>query len=581
MMNKRLLLVIVFIGTVLINNAQVVRIQFEECDRSKEVDISKAVSIDRRVGCLYTAYANPEELAAFEVLGIPYEEIPLFWKGNKGTITAAQNVGEMEGWNMYPSYSTYVTMMQQWADNYPNICKLDTVGYSYNHHLLLCLKISDNPMETEPEPEFLYMSSMHGDEVTGFYFMLRMIDTLLTSYGVVDDITQLVNTTQIYIMPDANPDGTYKGGDNYVWQPNSSFDYSGRYNGNGEDLNRTYPDPYNGSGTYAQQLAATEIENKAMIAYMNSHHFVMAACLHGGAEILNFPWDSYTSSEKSVADAAWWTAIGDRFVATLRDHTGTASNNSQNFPNNLYRTESIGGDWWSQIYVEQCFGGDWYKIGGGWQDYSNFYNHIRAFTIEVSRDKCPAISGTWGAKNYWEYQKYSLINMIKEVHEGVHGIVVDSVTRVPLRAFIEVVGHDKDSSQIYSRRILGDYYRPIADGTYSFRVSYPGYKTKTYNNVHSTYGNPTELVMELVQGDSHEGCSQIEDGTCQIFPNPTTGIVNLRWNGGKEMQVNVYNMYGQLLQRLSTEDGIVDMSSYSEGTYILRIGGTVKKVVKY
>ena len=171
--------------------------------------------------------------------------------------------------------------------------------------------------------------------------------------------------------------------------------------------------------------------------------------------------------------------------------------------------------------------------------------------------------------------------MIKEVHEGVHGIVVDSVTRVPLRAFIEVVGHDKDSSQIYSRRILGDYYRPIADGTYSFRVSCPGYKTKTYNNVHSTYGNPTELVMELVQGDSHEGCSQIEDGTCQIFPNPTTGIVNLRWNGGKEMQVNVYNMYGQLLQRLSTEDGIVDMSSYSEGTYILRIGGTVKKVVKY
>ena len=290
MMNKRLLLVIVFIGTVLINNAQVVRIQFEECDRSKEVDISKAVSIDRRVGCLYTAYANPEELAAFEVLGIPYEVVPLLEKGNKGTITAALTVGEMEGWNMYPSYSTYVTMMQQWADNYPNICKLDTVGYSYNHHLLLCLKISDNPMETEPEPEFLYMSSMHGDEVTGFYFMLRMIDTLLTSYGVVDDITQLVNTTQIYIMPDANPDGTYKGGDNHVWQPNSSFDYSGRYNGNGEDLNRTYPDPFNGSGTYAQQLAATEIENKAMIAYMNSHHFVMAACLHGGAEILNFPW---------------------------------------------------------------------------------------------------------------------------------------------------------------------------------------------------------------------------------------------------------------------------------------------------
>ena len=581
---KRLTIVLALIGTLLTGNAQVVRILFEECDRTKEAAISKAVSVDSRKGCLYTAYANPRELAEFEALGIAYELAPITESNSKGTMAAAQSVAEMEGWNMYPSYSTYLAMMQQWAANYPTLCKLDTVGYSYNNHLLLCLKISDNPAETEAEPEFLYMSSMHGDEVTGFYFLLRMIDTLLSSYGTADDLTQLVNTTQIYIMPDANPDGTYKGGDNYVWQPNNSYDYSGRYNGNGEDLNRTYPNPFNAHRTYETQYNATEIENKAMIQYMNEHHFVIAACMHGGAEILNFPWDSYTSTEKPVADAEWWTAMGNRFVATLREHTGAASNSSNAFPNNLYRTESIGGSLWSQNYTEQCFGGDWYAISGGWQDYSNWYNHIRAFTIEVSRDKCPEVTGTRGAKSYWHYQCEPLINIIKEVHEGVHGFVVDSLTREPLRAFIQVLDHDRDSSQIYSRRGLGDYYRPIADGTYSFRASCPGYISKTYTGVTTAYGNPAELLIELVPGEDPVGIdapTQQNGQAFSVYPNPSTGIVHIQANTYENNQpIRLYNIYGQLMQELPAETTELDLTAYPRGTYFLRVGAQSIKMIK-
>ena len=529
---KKLVLVLAFISTMLLGNAQVVRIQFDECDRTRESAISQAVSIDGRQGCHYVAYANPQELAAFEELGIPYEiDTVTSVAATKGTIAAASSIAQMAGWNKYPNYSTFVQMMQNWATTYPNLCKLDTVGYSYNNHLLLCLKISDNPYEEEAEPDFLYMSSMHGDEVTGMYFLLRLIDTLLTSYGTVEDLTQIVNNTQLYIMPDANPDGTYKGGDNYIWQPNSTSDYSGRYNGHGIDLNRTYPDPFGGAGAYGSSsyqsaYESTEIENKYMIQYMNNHHFVMAGCMHGGAEILNFPWDTYTSSQKDLADAAWWTAMGNRFLNTLRTYTGAASTRN-GFPRNMYTGALSSGS-----TAGQCFGGDWYAISGGWQDYSNFYNHIRAFTIEVSNTKCPYVNDTttgsgWsstttrGAKTYWYYQKQSLINMIKEVQEGVHGFVVDSVTREPLRAFIEVVDHDRDSSQIYSRHVLGDYYRPIADGTYSFRASCPGYITKTYTNVTATYGTPTDLLIELVP----EGWTPVEYTITAVSEDNTKGTV--------------------------------------------------------
>jgi carboxypeptidase D len=35
----------------------------------------------------------------------------------------------------------------------------------------------------EYEPEFMYTSTMHGDETVGYVLMLRLIDYLLTNYG--------------------------------------------------------------------------------------------------------------------------------------------------------------------------------------------------------------------------------------------------------------------------------------------------------------------------------------------------------------------------------------------------------------
>ena len=37
----------------------------------------------------------------------------------------------MASWDRYPTYETYVAMMQQWAQEYPAICTLDTIGTSY------------------------------------------------------------------------------------------------------------------------------------------------------------------------------------------------------------------------------------------------------------------------------------------------------------------------------------------------------------------------------------------------------------------------------------------------------------------
>ena len=51
---------------------------------------------------------------------------------------------------------------------------------------------------------------MHGDEITGYVTMLRLIDTLAKGYGIVPQFTYLLQNVEIWINPLADPDGTYK-----------------------------------------------------------------------------------------------------------------------------------------------------------------------------------------------------------------------------------------------------------------------------------------------------------------------------------------------------------------------------------
>lgn len=340
--------------------------------------LTDLVSIDRIDGNQVTAYGNADELAALTKHGYQYTvATPLRPK----TLTMATTVEQMRQWNCYPTYATYVALMQYYAQQYPDICRLDTIGTSVDNRLILCMKISDNVHEDEDEPEFLYSATIHGDELTGFYFMLRLIDTLLSSYSTNETIAALVNSTQVYINPLSNPDGTYHGSDNSVAAAQ-------RYNANYVDLNRNFPDPFGSDPMSSQQP-----ENTAMIDYLGNHHFLLSANLHGGSEVLNYPWDSFTSSQRPHPNRDWWIEVCRRYIDTVKQYS-----------TDFYRDVNSAG------YIA---GGDWYVIHNGRQDYVNYYHNCREMTMEVSTIKKLS---TDRLETYWHANAAALIHYISEVH---------------------------------------------------------------------------------------------------------------------------------------------------------------------
>ena len=187
------------------------------------------------------AYANPTTFNRFLTYGLDYEVTTEDNEFNPHANLPEHTLAQWDTqWDLYPTYSQYVAKMQSFATDYPNLCSLESIGTTPNGRELYIVKISDNVTTKEAEPEFFYSSSMHGDELAGYPLMIRLIDHLLSNYATDSEIADLVNSTEIYINPLANPDGTYgAAGSNTINNPTRS-------NSSGQDLNRNYPDNIGG-----------------------------------------------------------------------------------------------------------------------------------------------------------------------------------------------------------------------------------------------------------------------------------------------------------------------------------------------
>ena len=403
----------------------------------------------------------------------------------------------------YPTYAEYAHQMQHFEDDNPGLVEMVNIGATHQGDKnLLFVKISDNVATDEQEPKLMLTSSMHGDEIAGYPMMLTLIDYILTVYnntGHADHarIKNLVENSEIWINPSANPDGTYHNSSG-----NTSVTGSRRGNALNIDLNRNYPD--NVAGAHSDG----EVYQTETIAFMNfaeAHNFVLSANFHGGTELVNYPFDNAYSAEHIHSDNDWFEHIGVEYATHCQTDANAGTSSTPSYSNKAsYMTddddwdENAGNSAWHNDYALSpgvTHGAEWYRVFGGRQDYMNFYEQCREVTIELSDVKILAESSL---VDYWYYNRDALLDFLTQGTYGFRGVVLDATTNNPIEDVkVTVVGHDAYGSEVFTD-VFGAYYRPIKGSTYSLLFEAPCYQSVTVAGQSISDGNVVTLSDVLL-----------------------------------------------------------------------------------
>ncbi len=502
-------------------------------NKNRLQELGRYLSLDKVVADTAYAYADRQGFLYFRKLGIPFHLLTppsLIWSKNQ--LSFRQKTSQT--WNFYPSYEAYLQIMENFQKSHPDLCEIVSIGQSVEGRELLFAHIGRLSGQTDTLPAFMYTSTMHGDETTGYVLMLHLIDHLLRLYKKDTLVTHLIDSLDIWINPLANPDGTYAGG-------NASVYGATRFNANHVDLNRNYPDPKDGQHPDGKTW---QPETKAFMAFAGKHHFVLSCNLHTGSEVANYPWDTWPVRS---ADDAWWQEVCRQYADTVHAHAPDG-----------YFTDLNNGI---------TNGYDWYSISGGRQDYMNYFRHDREFTLELSHVKMPDPARL---PDYWNYNYRSLLQYMHQTLQGLWGIITDSITGKPLHAEIFILHHDTLHAEVYSDSLTGKYFRPVFPGTYDFRFSAPGYLSKVISGIQITGQKPVTLNIRLRQ-DSTNGIRLQKNSTITLYPNPAHQQLHSS-SFKANSKVEVISLSGKVvLQKTIKTSTTLDIGKLPEGFYLLKV----------
>jgi hypothetical protein len=90
------------------------------------------------------------------------------------------------------------------------------------------------------------------------------------------------------------------------------------------------------------------------------------------------------------------------------------------------------------------------------------------------------------------------------------------------------------------------------------------------------FSNGNALAIRLLTEPINIGVSETATSTlAQVFPNPSTGLVNIRVSGNDTQVVEVLNVAGELVHNSTVQgSNTIDLSGLAKGVYTLRVVGT-------
>jgi hypothetical protein len=373
---------------------------------------NKDLVIDHMSKSGYEVYGPAGLIKWIKILGLNYLDL------------AQINQSNEKAFAQYPTPEEVGSAIKKLVNDNPDILKLQSLGKSREGRDLWMVKLSDNVQVDEVEPEVKYIANMHGDEIVGRELMVLLLEDLVERYRLGEqDITRLIDNSEVYIMPSMNPDGANR---------------KIRGNGSWVDLNRDFPDFTTSDNRNTRD--GREPETQAIMDFQATRKFALSANFHGGTEVVNYPWDTSPDPAPLTPLIESLSREYASQVPSMRD--------SREFQDGIVN------------------GYAWYEVDGGMQDWSyNWYGDLQV-TIELSHSKWPNYSTIPGyfAKNRW-----SLVRYLLRVHQGA-GFYFDDRNTSGKAKIVKLEANGSETV-IGEFPFTGEYYKILEEGNYRFEVS--------------------------------------------------------------------------------------------------------------
>jgi hypothetical protein len=399
------------------------------------------------------------------------------------------NIGNAQIFPPYHTYASGIAELQGLVAAHPDICKLDSIGFSNRDSVTIYqFKISDNVMVEEDEPGIFFDGGVHADEILGPEIVLNFCTDIVTRYAAGDTLIQrYVNNYEIYAIPFINPEGhqVVEGGDT-DWRKNKS---DNNHNGildfhDGVDNNRNYDMGFDLDTTiagntpesleYKGPYAFSESENRAMRDIGIKYKPIIAVDYHS---------PTYGRSEKVYYNWYWYSYNGGHGMAPDEVSMG---NIARGFAGSIINDQ----------------GDSSYEARRGLVDKGDFKTYYygnfgtAAMVCEVSDT---TIQDTLLIDPICQR---NLVGMYWLLHRAGYarltGLVTDSINGLPLDAIVTVQqATGPDINPRHTRPSTGRYDRLIDPGTYTMTFEKTGYITKTIAGIAVTNNGPTATNVRL------------------------------------------------------------------------------------
>lgn len=347
---------------------------------------------------------------------------------------------------------------------------------------------------------------------------------------------------------------------------------------------------YRTDGTWADWMGADGMESfvdkdNSQLIYGTVQFGSIYRSINGGASV-----NSIGSPENKSGN--WITPLEQDPIASNVIYAGY---------DEIYKSSNGGGSWTS---ISQNFGGNvdelkiapsnnlimymadgsnlWKTSNGGntnWSALSGYSGNINYIAVHPTDPNKVAVATTSSNKVFistnggtsWTTALYDLPNFsaLALVWDTTYG---EDILYLGMNYGIYYLRHSEGETS----------WKPYSNGLPNVQVNELEINTAENKIYAATYGrglwrsnvlNPASLSTDDFVLDSFE-----------MYPNPTTQDLNLRWNQSEEVSVRIYNTLGKLMyygKALNLQSGLkIDISDYTDGIYFVKLNTEAGEITK-